>query len=197
MKAKVIIFFSILFLFIGCGVMNNPEKEKEESRIGDGVFTSANSLKVSKINTKSLTITDKNRIFVDSMGDMSIDSLSSYRILKTSDSTQLFLTELNSTAQTLASGDLATVDSWIKNIKDANINYQEKNLLFYPISQNEDCGLKENVTINDNNAIITIQNSKDQCDMAFIYHVLLYKVDKSIENISVKAFNNGVISIQD
>ena len=193
MNAKVVIFFSILFLFVGCGVMNNPEEEK---RTEDGAFTSANSLKVSKINTKSLTITDKNRIFVDSMGDMSIDALSSYRILETSDSAQLFLTELNSTAQTLASGDLATVNSWIKNIKDANINYQEKNLLFYPISQNEDCGLKESVTINDNNAIITIQNSKNQCDTAFIYHVLLYKVDKSIENISVKAFNNEPITIQ-
>ena len=194
MRAKIAIFLSILLFIVGCGVMNNPNDEK---RVEDGAFTNAEALaKVLKINTDSLTVADENRIFVDGMGDMSLETLTSYRIFETSDSTQLFLTELNSTAQTLASGDLATVESWIKNIKDANINYQEKNLLFYPILQSEDCGLKESVTINDNNVTITIQNSRNQCDTAFIYHVLLYKVDKSIENISVKAFNNGLISIQ-
>ena len=194
MRAKIAIFLSVLLFIVGCGVMNNPDDEK---RIEDDALTNAEALvKVSKINTDSLIVADENRIFVDGMGDMSLDALTSYRIFETSDSTQLFLTELNSTAQTLASGDLATVESWIKNIKDANINYQEKNLLFYPILQSEDCGLKESVTINDNNATITIQNSRNQCDTAFIYHVLLYEVDKSIENISVKAFNNEPITIQ-
>ena len=184
MRAKIGIFLSVLLFIVGCGVMNNPDNNKEA--VEDGGFDAAMakiSLEVSKIASDSL-------IGVD------IKELDSYRIFETSDSTQLFLTELNSTAQTLASGDLATVESWIKNIKDANINYQEKNLLFYPILQSEDCGLKESVTINDNNATITMQNSRNQCDTAFIYHVLLYEVDKSIKNITIRAFDKGTITVQ-
>ena len=145
MRAKIGIFLSVLLFIVGCGVMNNPNNNKEA--VEDGGFDAAMakiSFEVSKIASDSL------------IGDMNIGELDSYRIFETSAFTEQFLTDLNSTVQTLASGDLATVESWIKSIEDAHISYQENNLLFYPILQDEDCGRKDSVAIEDKNATITI-----------------------------------------
>ena len=180
MIVKNIIFLFALFL-AGCGVMNNPD---DDQGTAESIFDDASNLseEVSMITSASI-------------GEMNIPELDSYRIFETSALTELFLTDLNDSAQTLASGDSAIVKEWIKNINDADINYQNNNFLFYPILQNEDCGSEERVTINDKNATITISASSQACDAASVYHVLMYKVDKSIENIMIQAFGEGTIII--
>lgn len=193
MIVKSFIFLSCLLGIVGCGVMSDPAPDKS---IEDGTAVNAEIFStVSKINTKSLLVTEENRVFVDAIGNMNIDALTSYRIFETSTSAALFLTDLNDSAQTLASGDLATVEGWIKNIKGTNIDYQTKNLLFYPILQSSDCGLKERVSIKENNATIIVENSRDACDAVLVYHVLMYEVDKSIENIKVVAFDEVAITV--
>ena len=193
MIVKNFIILSCFVGIIGCGVMSNPSNEK---RIDDGIpeFTEVVS-RISKIDMESLTVTDTNSVFVDGVGSMRISGLNAYKIFDTLESTQQFVSELNTSAQNLNDKDLITVESWIKNIKDANINYHTKNLLFYPLLQSEDCGLKESTTIRDNNVTILVQDSKDVCENVFVYHVLLYEVDKSIENIIVKEFSQMPITI--
>ncbi len=183
MRAKIAIFLSVLLFIVGCGVMNNPDNNKES--VEDGGFDAAAkiSLEVSKVGSDSL------------IGDMSISELDSYRIFETSAFEEQFLTDLNSTAQTLESGDLATVEGWIKSIDDANISYQENNFFFYPIFQDEDCGRKDSVMVEDKNATITLEATREQCDTAHVYHVLMYKVDKSIENILINAFGEATVTI--
>jgi hypothetical protein len=182
MSVKNIIFLFGLLL-AGCGVMNNPDNSK--AAVEDGGFDGAANLtlEISKISTDSL------------VGNMSIVELDSYRIFETLVSTEQFLIDLNSSTQTLADGDLITVESWINNVNKANINYQEENFLFYPILQNEDCGRKDSVEVDDKNATIIIEATTEQCDTAFVYHVLMYKVDKNIENILIKAFDEGNVTI--
>jgi len=187
MKIKIVTFLYIIFFIIGCGVMNNPDSNgvpKGSIDIGDESF-----LIVSKIYTDSLIVSDLNREFITTQEN------NSYRLFESLVQTEEFLTDLNSSSQTLISEDLDIVQSWIKSIEGANINYDKKNLLFYPILQNQNCGIKNSTHVDENSVTILIENSRNECDDASVYHVLLYEVDKSIENIKIKAFDNNEVII--
>ncbi len=181
MRAKSAIFVFVLWFSVGCGVMNNPSSDK--NTVDDTITNDTeNFFEVSKISGESI-------------GDMSINELTSYKIFENTENTELFLTDLNSTSQALASGDYSIIQAWIQNIYDANISYQTENFLFYPILRDEDCGRKESIKSNDKNLTITIQATTTECDAASVYHVLMYKVDKKIENIGINVFDEENVSI--
>jgi len=181
MRTKSALFVFVLWFSVGCGVMNNPSSDKEG--VEDALTNDTEIFfEVSKIDGGSIR-------------DISIAELESYKIFETSALTELFLTDLNTSSQTLASGDSAIVQTWIKNIHDANMSYQTENFLFYPILRDEDCGRKGSIKSNDANLTITIQSTTTECDTASVYHVLMYKVDKDIENIVINIFDEENVTI--
>ncbi len=184
----IVIFLTTLLFVVGCGVMNNPDTNSEIFKGDDGsVSNEAGTMISAKIDVNNLVLTDQNRQFTD--------RYNSYRVFESLVSTNLFLSDLNDSAQTLTSEDMAIVNGWIDSIKSANINYQEKNLLFYPIMQDEDCGIKTNIDVSDHNATITLKKSKTVCKKTTIYYPLLYVLDKSIENITIVPFDEDVVKV--
>ncbi len=194
MIVKNIVFLFSIMLFAGCGVMNSSNKK--DPIFPQGEAGSFDDELISRINTNSLIVTNTNESFTNDLGKASMLDIGSYKIFETITSQDQFLTDLNNTAQTLENLDLSTIQSWIKNVKDVNISYQDNNLLFYPVTQDKDCGLEDNITIDkDNNATITIKNAKTQCQNNSLYHALFYRIQKDIKNISVKAFSLGLQSV--
>jgi len=192
MLVKSSIFLTIFLVIIGCGVMNNPN---QYDGAGESVEDASQKLiisKVSKIPTKSLKLTNINK---NDITATTIDELKTYQLLQTKEDSKLFLDDLNSSAE-LSNMDKSIVQSWITNIQDADIEYQKTNLLFYPIYQDMDCGIKDEIFISDKNATIAVKPNYVDCNSTHVYHLLLYKIDKSIETIIVKAFSDKDVVIK-
>jgi hypothetical protein len=187
MNIKNIILIFTLFFILGCGVMNNPEDNSKKAEIDNAPVMADTSWEVVKIKSEALIISNDNSDFVNNHA--------TYRVFETFDAASLFLTDLNSSAQTLSDEDYKLVKSWIKNIKDQNIDYVNKNLLFYPIQTNDECGIRDNIIIQGTNAAIELQTTKLQCESIQMYYALFFSISKEIENVKFKIFDKEEVTV--
>ena len=179
MIVKSIVFVSCFLGMIGCGVMSDPKDEEKKSvEIADG----------------TLMLSDGNISFLFSGWDVGITELTTFKVFEAKDKAEAFLSELNTTAQTLEEKERMGIEEWVERIVASDINYHDKNLLFYPLFQSLDCGIKKHISTENNTAVITVEALSETCEDIPLYHILVYSIDKSIQDISIQAFEQSTVT---
>ena len=89
-----------------------------------------------------------------------------------------------------------TETTWIKLLKDANVDFNKNNILIYTFKEASICSYKENRVLKDNKQIdITFTYTGGICMNASTVYYLAYKVSKDIEKVSIKAFEKEAVLI--
>ncbi len=170
MLIKKMMFLAILLLLIGCGIMNNPQDD------GD-------TTKISKIFTADLDNTEINQEFIDNTSVVGLEDVT-YRIIDSNASLNLFIQDLNDSA-TQSSFVKMKATQWITLLTDANVDFQQNNILFYTYIWNL-CQYQDTIVFKENNAEIMIDITSELCNPSATIYVYAYRVSKEIKQITVK-----------
>jgi len=156
----------IVFIFLGCGVMNNPkgessnnipaQDEAQKAQIAGDLHQRLNLWTMKIKDGVDLSLFDKYRVFED---QSSLDSIRS---------------DLNSSA------DFRDLISLL----DIKLSYNHK-VLFYPIRLSENCKLFIQELPKNK---IKIDKTDDECQEEDMQIVLLYEIDKDTKEVQIDQF---------
>jgi hypothetical protein len=168
MLIKKIIFLPIFLLLVGCGVMNNPQE------------------KVSRIFTADLEKDEITKEFIENSPYTGVGN-APYTLIDSNTSLDQFSNDLNSSAHSLMepSQAEASVERWIKMLKDANIDFEKNNILFYTF-KSAVCRYNDAISIEEKNVEIKITLQSNLCGASAALFVYAYRVSKEINQIAVK-----------
>jgi len=89
-----------------------------------------------------------------------------------------------------------TETTWIKLLKDSNVDFNKNNVLIYTFKEASICSYKENRVLKDNQQIdITFTYTGGICMDASTVYYLAYKISKDIKKVSIKAFEKEAVII--
>ena len=189
------IFKNILFLFgfvalIGCGVMSNPDDEKNFDGESTLIQDDNGHVLISRIFTDDLNQTDITQEFIDNTSGVGFEDVA-YTVIDSNASLNLFTRDLNSSA----TQSLTKVASWINNLKEANVDFEQYNILFYTFISNL-CSYKDSAAIENKTAVIKIDENGTLCNMASTINVYVYKISKDINQTIVKVVGMDDVIIE-
>jgi len=159
--------------------MNNPQNEEDTTNI-------------SRIFTADLDNTEINQEFIDNTSAVGFEDVT-YRVIDSNDSLNLFIQDLNNSA-TQSSFVKMKATQWITLLTDANIDFQQNNILFYTFICNL-CQYQDTVVLKENNAEIIIDGVSELCNASVTIYVYAYRVSKEIDQITVKVEGRDDVNI--
>ena len=174
MKIAFLSIITFLLILTGCGSSkNNPTTTPQ--------------------NTKNIS-----KIVIDRTGNKLV-TYPNGEVISTQELFQTTISDLEEIANAInsnASKDKEQVNSWIKALKDTNIDFEKDNILIYTFKQYSICDYKEDRILKDTKQInITFTQTNEICTDSSIIYFLAYKVSKDIEKVSIKAFEKEAVEI--
>lgn len=174
MKTAFLSIITFLLILTGCGSSkNNPTTTPQ--------------------NTKNIS-----KIVIDRIGN-DLVAYPNGEIISTQELFETTISDLKETANTInsnASKDKKQVNSWIKALKDTNIDFKKDNILIYTFREDSICNYKEDRILKDTKQInITFTQTNEICMDSSIIYFLAYKVSKDVKKVSIKAFEKEAVEI--
>ncbi len=161
--------------------MNNPQetttKEAEEANNANAI--SNESKYKASIFAIKLPINNQTIDFTKLYGDTIL--------LTTTEDWAHFLSEVNASAQAmLPTKERTTILSWMEQQND--IDFTKDNLLFYPVTMQQDC----NLTIsNDDNHTLSIK--RNNCREGETYYPLFLTINKALPSITLELWGKRIV----
>ncbi len=173
MKTAFLSIITFLLILTGCGSSKNTTAPTQ--------------------NNKEIS-----KIIVDRIGNELV-TYPNVDVISTQDSFETAISNLKETANMIssnASSDKEQVNSWIKALKDTNIDFEKDNILIYTFREHSICDYKEDRVLKDTKQIdITFTQTSEICMDSSIVYFLAYKVLKNIKKIRIKAFEQESVVI--